>query len=234
MNSKAELHLQKLIYTHPSLESCRDEIRNAFLLIAECYHHKGKVLVCGNGGSAADAEHIVGELMKTFALKRPIPPRDAAKIASAAGDDADFLSLHLQQAVPAISLVSQMSLITAVANDISADMIFAQQVYGYGRKGDVLIGISTSGNSSNILKAVKVAKAFDLKTIGLIGESGGAMKQLCDLSICVPARETFRIQEFHQPIYHCICAMVEEELFGAESDAAHQAPVAVRQPSMPA
>lgn len=205
--------LERLISDNPALQVCRESIEKAFSILLKCYSNGGKVLVCGNGGSASDAEHIVGELMKGFLLKRRLKDEDIKRIKAAYPEDCEYLSSHLQGALPAISLVSQTSISSAFVNDVAADMVYAQQVYGYGRKGDVLIGLSTSGNSKNVVNAIKAAKAFGLAAIGLTGEGGGAMKELCDATITVPASETYRIQEYHLPIYHALCAMLEYEFF---------------------
>ncbi len=213
MKYQVQTILDRVVKDYPKLEICADSIRNAFSLLRGCYQNEGKVLVCGNGGSAADAEHIVGELMKGFLLKRPLKEEHIEKIKSTCPDDWEYLAEHLQMALPAISLVSQPSILTAFANDVAPDMIFAQCVYGYAREHDVLLGISTSGNAVNVLNAVRVANAFGVKTLGLTGESGGAMKALCDLIICVPATSTPKIQEYHLPVYHTLCAMLEAEFF---------------------
>jgi phosphoheptose isomerase len=172
------------------------------------------VLICGNGGSASDAEHITGELMKGFLLKRPVPADFRVKLESAFGaSDGAYLADNLQGAVPAISLVSQSAIITAFSNDVASDMAFAQQVYGYGRPGDVLIGLSTSGNSGNVINAAKTAKAIGMGVIGITGEMGGDLAQFCDFTIRAPEKVTYLAQEYHLPIYHCLCAMIESELF---------------------
>ena len=170
-------------------------------------------MTCGNGGSAADAEHITGELMKGFKLKRLLTDEQRNALISAFPTDGAYLADHLQQAVPAISLVSQSSLSSAFINDVAPDMVFAQQVLGYGNAGDVLLGISTSGNSKNVVNACKVARAFGIGTIGMTGEHGGKLMEICDITIRVPACETFRVQEYHLPVYHALCAMIEKELF---------------------
>jgi len=189
-------------------------IVEAFGILERCIRDGGKVMVCGNGGSAADAEHIVGEMMKDYLMKRPIPQSDARKIIAAAPQAGPELCSKLQRVLPALSLVSQVSLSTAMANDVDAGMAFAQQVYGYGRSGDVLIAISTSGNARNVLYAAMVAKAFDIAVIGMTGANGGNLKEWCDVAICAPADTTWRIQEYHQPIYHAVCGMLEAEIFG--------------------
>jgi phosphoheptose isomerase len=206
--------LNVLMDRYPDLESCKTEIILAFDLLKKCYHDNGKVLTCGNGGSASDSEHIVGELMKGFKSKRLVPSSFKDKITELFPENGNYLSSHLQGALPAIALTSNSTLNTAFANDVAADMIFAQQVYGYGNKGDVLIGLSTSGNSLNVIYAFQVAKSKGMYTIALTGESGGKMKELCDVAIRVPRYDTAEIQELHLPVYHAICLMLENEFFG--------------------
>jgi D-sedoheptulose 7-phosphate isomerase len=201
----------------PTLAGVRAEMQAAAEAICACHLAGGKVLVCGNGGSAADSEHIVGELAKGFVLRRSIPAADAESIrrASVAGDpSAEELPGKLQRGVAAISLAGHPALASAVDNDTGREMIFAQQVYVYGRPGDILLGLSTSGNSGNILRALTVARAFGVKTIGLTGSKPGGMDALCDILIRTPGTQTHKIQELHLPIYHTICLMVEQELFG--------------------
>lgn len=205
--------VEKLVAKYPELSVCVQPILDAFNLLKEAYRNEGMVLLCGNGGSASDCEHIVGELMKGFKLKRPVDDSFKQQLQRSFPNDFEYISSHLQGALPAISLVSQSSLTSAFANDVAADMIFAQQVFGYGKRGDVLIGLSTSGNSVNVIHALKVAKTLGLKTIGLTGENGGEMKEICDVTICVPFEETLDIQERHLPIYHTLCIMLEEEFF---------------------
>ena len=205
--------IEQLIATYPDLEHCAPEVEAALQILTTCYRNGGKVLTCGNGGSAADAEHIVGELMKGYLLKRPLPEEMRARLISVGAEDGDYLASHLQGALPAISLVNQTSLLSAIANDTAADMVYAQQVYAYGQKGDTLIGISTSGNSRNVILAMQVARALGVQTIALTGPTGGKLKPLCDVCICVPAESTPAIQERHLPIFHVLCAMLEEEFF---------------------
>lgn len=200
----------------PQLEKCRSDLYSAYEAIYKCYKNNGKVLTCGNGGSASDAEHITGELMNKLRIKRPVGPDMTEKLRSLGFTDADRISSHLEAPLQSISLVSQMALITAVSNDTSADMIFAQQVLGYGKPGDILWAISCSGNSSNILNAVKVARALDLVVIGFTGENGGALAPLCQIPVRFPSSVTFCIQELHLPAYHMLCAMIEEEFFAPE------------------
>lgn len=187
----------------PDLKCCEKNIEDGLNLIIEAYKNNGKVLVCGNGGSAADCEHIVGELMKGFLCKREVYDERLPT----------ELKENLQGALPAISLCSQTALMTAFNNDLNPDYVFAQQVYGYGRENDVLIAVSTSGNSKNVLKAVEVANCIGVKTLALTGCHGGKIKDMATVTICVPSDETYKIQEYHLPIYHFLCAKVEEEFF---------------------
>ncbi len=205
--------LARLIKDYPNLIRCQPEIAAAFYAMRDCFTMGGKLLVCGNGGSAADSEHIVGELMKGFQLRREIKAEDRKRLQAAYPDNGEYLANKLQSALAAFSLVSQTALNSAFSNDIDPDMIYAQQIYGYGKQSDVLVAISTSGNSANIVNAVMVAKVFAIKTVGLTGETGGRLKDYCDILIRVPAWETFRIQEYHLPIYHTLCAMLEDEFF---------------------
>lgn len=205
--------MKQLIERYPELEDCLPDLDRAVTMLSACYRAGGKLLVCGNGGSAADTEHIVGELMKGYMLKRPISSEARQKLRASGAEDADNLADHLQGALPAISLVSQSALMTAYANDIAADMVFAQQVYGYGRPGDVLWAISTSGNATNVVNAVKVARAMGVKTLGLTGPQGGKLKDLCDVIIRAPGGSTPEVQERHLPIYHTLCVLLETEFF---------------------
>ncbi len=198
-------HLDYLIERYPDLTSIKNMIREAYETIADSYVAGGKLLICGNGGSAADADHIVGELMKGFYKKRSLSSVEKEQF----GVQADFL----QGALPAISLTQHNALSTAFANDVQPSSVFAQQVFGYGRKEDVLLGISTSGNSENIIHAIKTAHAVGMKTIGLTGLTGGEMKELCNISLVAPGSCTAEIQERHLPIYHTLCAMLEEAFF---------------------
>lgn len=213
-SEKVMAHLNRLIERYPVLEAISEDIFKAYEITAESYRNNGKLLACGNGGSAADSDHIVGELMKGFMKKRLISKEEHEIIKSTAGDEKGrYIADHLQGALPAIALTQHAALSTAFLNDVAPDMIFAQQVYGYGVKGDVLIGLSTSGNSGNVVNAVMVAKAKGLKTIGLTGQGGGKLAELCDVAIKVPAAITPDIQELHLPIYHTLCCMLEEEFF---------------------
>ncbi|TDF98755.1 D-sedoheptulose-7-phosphate isomerase [Paenibacillus piri] len=208
-----EKEIKKLMRKYPDLESCFPAIILTVEALAAAYRKGGKILVCGNGGSAADSEHIVGELMKGFMMRRPVSDEVRVKLETAFPGEGDYLANHLQGALPAISLVSQTAVSTAFANDVAPDMVFAQQVFGYVKPGDAVIGISTSGSSKNVVYALQVAKALGATAIGLTGGDGGRMKDICDVTICVPYNSTPDIQERHLPIYHAICIALEEEFF---------------------
>jgi D-sedoheptulose 7-phosphate isomerase len=205
--------LELLLERYPVLQPCQKELGSGLDLLVAAYRAGNKLLVCGNGGSAADSEHVVAELMKGFLKRRPISSSDRARFEAASETDGKAIALRLQGALPAISLASPVSLITAIANDIDFEMIFAQQVYGLGRSGDVLLGISTSGNSRDVLNAVIVAKGLGLGTIVLTGRSGGALAPLADVSIKVPADDISEIQELHLPVYHWLSTELEEIFF---------------------
>lgn len=205
--------LADMLIRIPNLGICKQDMEKSFEILKNCYSTGGKVLVCGNGGSAADSEHIVGELMKGFLKKRSICEKDMERLKAIFPNDSEYLSNNLQGALSAISLVSQSAFSTAYINDVAYDMAYAQQVYGYAKEGDVLIGISTSGKSKNIVNAFKVAKAMRMTTIGLTGAEGGLLQGLCDAIIKVPAYETFLVQEYHVSVYHTLCSMIENEFF---------------------
>jgi D-sedoheptulose 7-phosphate isomerase len=210
--------LAQLLHRHPGLKACEADLQCALEMLTIAFAAGNKLLVCGNGGSAADCEHMVGELLKGFLQPRRIGAAETAKLEQSAGPAGLELAAKLQAALPAISLVSQTSIITAVSNDIGGDMIFAQQVYGLGKPNDVLLGISTSGNSANVRNAIVVAKAFGLKVLVLTGRSGGAIAPLADVTIRIPADTVLEIQELHLPVYHWLCVAVESRFFGtAES-----------------
>ena len=198
--------LNELYVRYPQLKGCEGEIAKAFDLLLSCYRNGGKVLTCGNGGSAADAEHIVGELLKKFRKHRDIDIGIAAKLPPE-------LVAKLEGALPAVSLVSMSGILTAFANDVAWETAFAQQVYGLGKPGDVLIALSTSGNSANCVNAALVAKAKGLKVISMTGAGGGKLAALADAAIRVPETETYKIQEQHLPVYHALCAELEGTLF---------------------
>lgn len=205
--------LERLLVKYPELQACRVDIQEAFELLRDTFRNQGRLLVCGNGGSAADAEHIVGELMKGYLSRRPLSPEQHNQYESAFPGEGAQLAGRLQGALPAISLVSQVSLTTAIANDIGADMIFAQQVYGYGRPGDALLALSTSGNALNVIRAAQVARVKGMNILGLTGRTGGRLKEICDVTIGVPWDDTPSIQERHLPIIHALCQELEETFF---------------------
>jgi D-sedoheptulose 7-phosphate isomerase len=212
LGDRTGLWVHQLIKRYPILENCRESIVNAFWVLKNTFQNGGKLLVCGNGGSAADAEHICGELAKGFLKKRPLSNDLKTKFTELTETGLDWVN-QLQQALPALPLTINGVLATATGNDQAPDLIFAQQVLGYGKANDTLIAISTSGHSPNVIKAVWVAKALNIHTIGLTGQVGGKLKELCEVVIPVPATQTYEIQELHLPVYHTLCAMLEEEFF---------------------
>lgn len=208
--------IDNLIIRYPALVECKKDMLTAVKLLIDCYQKRGKLLVCGNGGSAADAQHIVGELMKGFILPRKLSKTLQENIQTAFPESSSYFVDNLQCALPAISLLGENALISAYSNDKAPDLLFAQQVLGLGDKGDVLLAISTSGNSKNVLYACQVAKIKEMKVIGLAGGNGGKMKELCDTTICVPSKETYLVQEYHLPVYHAVCLALENEFFREE------------------
>lgn len=209
-----EEQLQLLLERYPVLEACMEDIRKAYQLLESAFKNGNKLLVCGNGGSASDSEHIVGELMKEFKLKRKVYGNHAATLKKIDPELGQVLADNLQGALPAISLTAHSSLQTAFMNDVVPELVFAQQVNGYGNVGDVFLGISTSGNSKNVLYAAVNAKAKGLKVIGLTGGKENKLLKYSDVCIRVPETETYKIQELHLPVYHCLCLMLEEKFFG--------------------
>ena len=214
MKQTTELVLDGLRQRQPALAGCMPDVCAATECIARSLRAGGRILVCGNGGSAADSLHIVGELMKGFCLPRTLSDVQQARLRAACPDFAEHCIAGLQKALPAVSLVSETALLTAFANDQSADLVFAQQVLGQGRAGDVLLAISTSGNSQNVLYAAGVARAMDLRVVGLTGRTGGRLAALCDSCIRVPADQAYLVQEYHLPVYHTICLALEQKFFG--------------------
>lgn len=206
-------HYRELFERYPALEPCRESIMDAYVMLKNCYQRGNKVMLVGNGGSCADCEHIVGELMKGFRRERPLPERDRVRIRSAVGDLLPETAELLQQSLPAISLTGHAALSTAVQNDRSPLLAAAQQVVGYGRHGDVVWGISTSGNARNVILALSVAQSMGMFTLGLAGAGGGRLKSLCDCTISVPALGTAEAQEMHLPVYHTLCSMLEAKFF---------------------
>ena len=209
-----EDHLNLLIDRYPKLIVCREDIWKAYKLLEEAYSSERKLLVCGNGGSASESEHIVGELMKEFKLKRRIYGNQAVTLKEIDPGLGQVLVDNLQGALPAISLTGHSALQTAYMNDAVPELVFAQQVNGYGKTGDVFLGISTSGNSKNVLYAAITAKSKGLKVIGLTGANENKLMRFADVCIRVPETETYKIQELHLPVYHCLCLMLEQRFFG--------------------
>ena len=207
-------HINGLISRMPELQICEPQIKEATSEIIAAYEKRNKVLICGNGGSNADADHIVGELMKGFKKKRPIDDETREMLVSVDAEVGTALAQGLQVPLRAISLSSHVSLNTAFSNDVDAVMIFAQQVLGYGDEGDILLAISTSGNAKNVYMAATMAKAMNMKVVLLSGNDGGRLNSISDISIIAPNTETYIIQEYHLPIYHAICLEVEEHFFG--------------------
>lgn len=197
----------ELFVRYPELEKCRNDIKNAYQAMVECFDNCGKLLCCGNGGSAADCDHLVGELMKGFLKKRPLSNDEKQNFENA------FVADRLQKGLPAISLCAHSALMTAFSNDEVPALVFAQQVYAYAAKNDVLVAFSTSGNSENVVYAVQAAKAAGIVSIGITGSKESKLSELCDVCIRLPETETYKIQELTLPVYHCLAAMIEEKYF---------------------
>ena len=214
MDNRLEIHLNHLIERYPKLDAWCEGLKQAYEILETAYKNGRKLLVCGNGGSASDSEHIVGELMKEFKLKRKVFGEQATALKSIDSELGEVLAENLQGALPAISLTGHSSLQTAFMNDAVPELVFAQQVNGYGKPGDVFLGISTSGNSKNVLYAAVNAKAKGLKVIGFTGAKENKLMRYADVCIRVPETETYKIQELHLPVYHCLCLMLEDKFFG--------------------
>ncbi len=217
MIQKKETNIDLLIARYPMLSVCRTDIIKAYEILEACYESDHKLLIAGNGGSAADAEHIAGELMKRFKTPRTVPVDFADKLISIDPVRGENLAKNLERGLMAIPLVAHEALTTAYINDVDGLGVFAQQLFGFGRPGDVFLGISTSGNSKNVMSATVVARALGIKVIGLTGANGGELAEVADVSIRVPETETYMIQELHLPVYHCLCLMLEDRFFGAEN-----------------
>lgn len=216
MEANIKKHIDLLVRRYPILSACADDIANAYEVLETTYSNEGKLLVCGNGGSASDSEHIVGELMKEFKLKRKVYAEQCEAMKAIDLEMGTTLVENLQGALPAITLTAHSSLTTAYMNDSEPLLVFAQQVNGYGKQGDVFLGISTSGNSKNVIYAAITAKARGLKVIGLTGAKESKLMELSDVCIRVPETETYKIQELHLPVYHCLCMMLEDHFFGTK------------------
>lgn len=213
LNENVKKNVELLISRYPELDAVKNDLINSYLIMEKCYENKGKILIAGNGGSAADAEHIVGELMKSFKAPRKINYSFTEKLVAVDKELGKTLSGGLQGALPAIALDGHFALSTAYMNDCEPCLCLAQQVNGYGKEGDVFLGISTSGNSKNVLYAAVTARAMGMKVIGLTGEKNSELNRMSDVCIKVPQTETYMVQELHLPIYHCLCLMLEERFF---------------------
>lgn len=214
LEPKLQNYIDLLIRRYSILEYVKNDIINAYFIMEECYENGGKLLVAGNGGSAADSEHIVGELMKSFKIARPVTQEYADELIRIDSKRGAELARKLERTLMAIPLVANEALTTAYLNDVDGLGVFAQQLMGYGKRGDVFLAISTSGNSRNIMNATVVARASGIKIIGLTGKNGGELGMVSDVAIKVPEEETYMIQELHLPIYHCLCLMLEDNFFG--------------------
>jgi len=216
-NTRILNHIDLLLERYPILSREKNNIIGAFRVLKECYEKDGKLLIAGNGGSAADAEHIAGELMKRFKIARPVAPDFVEKLKEVDPVRGKLLAKNLERGLMAIPLVAHEALTTAYINDVDGLGVFAQQLLGFARPNDVFLGISTSGNSKNIMSATVVARALGIKIIGLTGTQGGELAEVADVAIRVPANETYIIQELHLPVYHCLCLMLEDYFFGCEN-----------------
>lgn len=214
LDTRLKKHIELLISRHPQLDCIKNDIIKAYLLFEECYENGGKLLIAGNGGSASDAEHITGELMKSFKLSRKVSDDFADELRKTDPVRGNLLAENLECALTAIPLTSHEALSTAYINDAEPLGVFAQQLFGFGKKGDVFLGLSTSGNSENIMNAAVVARAMGIKIIGLTGKDGGELAKIADAAVKVPENETYMVQELHLPIYHCWCLMLEDKFFG--------------------
>lgn len=211
---KEDRYLEELVERYPVLKTEEASIREVYEILKNCYEAGGKLLIAGNGGSCADAEHIVGELMKGFVKKRPVTEALSERLRGVDPELGAELAGKLQRGLPAIALTGHPGLTTAFINDVDGSMSYAQQVLGYGKPEDVFLGISTSGNSKNVRLAAITARAMGIKTVGLLGRDGGCIRPLCDAAVVVPEQETYKIQELHLPVYHALCLMLEEHFFG--------------------
>lgn len=211
--------IETLLQNHPALTACQDTIESARDLLIDTYREGGKLLLCGNGGSAADCDHIAGELLKGFLSHRPLSEENCLAMAESLPDgeadpDLYLLAGQLQGGLPAVSLPAQTAALTAVCNDTDPALIFAQLTWALGQSGDTLICLSTSGNSRNVVLAAKAAKTKGLRVLALTGENDSKLSELSDVTVRVPATDTYRVQEYHLPVYHYLCAAVEEAFFG--------------------
>lgn len=216
LEEKLQKHVDLLIKRYPVLEPIKQSIIDAYFVMEECYENGGKLLIAGNGGSAADSEHIAGELMKRFKSPRPVKKEFADKLIAVDPVRGKQLAKNLECSLMAIPLVAHEALTTAYINDVDGLGVFAQQLFGFGKEGDVFLGISTSGNSKNVIPATVVARAMGIKVIGLTGADGGELAKVSDVVVKAPEKETYMIQELHLPIYHCWCLMLETKFFSGD------------------
>lgn len=207
-------YLQELMDRYPALKECKNAVFKAYELMRQSYEQGGKLLIAGNGGSAADSEHMAGELMKRFRLSRRVSNEFAENLKEIDKERGTLLAQNLERALPALSLVTHEALTTAYINDVDGLCGFAQQLFGYGKRDDTFVGISTSGNSQNVINAAITAKAMGIKVVALTGRDGGELARIADAPVIVPEMETYKIQELHLPVYHCWCNMLEEYFFG--------------------
>lgn len=214
MDVLLQKHVDVLLQRYPELTACRDSFVKAYEMMQDSFAQGGKLLIAGNGGSAADSQHMAGELMKRFKLPRPVSAQMAEAMKALDPIRGQQMAESLERCLPAISLSAHEAAMTAFINDVGSADVYAQQVLGYGKQGDVFLAISTSGNSENLIRAAITARCMGIKVIGLTGKTGGKMAPLCDVAVKVPDEETYRIQEFHLPIYHAWCLMLEEYFFG--------------------
>lgn len=219
MDRRLQKHIDLLVKRYPALECIKQDIIDGYMIMEDCYLNGGKLLVAGNGGSAADSEHIAGELMKRFKTPRPVSKEFADKLIAIDPVRGPELAKNLECGLMAIPLVAHEALSTAYINDVDGLGVFAQQLFGFGRPGDVFLGISTSGNSKNVMSATVVARALGMKIIGLTGAKGGELAIVADACVKAPETETYMIQEYHLPIYHCWCLMLEDKFFGKIEEA---------------
>ena len=203
-------YVENMVERYPELTACKNEVALAIDAVVECYNNGGKVLIIGNGGSAADAEHISGELLKGFLSKRPVTGAELSALSAELGDAAE----KLQRGIPAVPLTSLSAALSAFANDVDPELVFAQLVFALGKENDLVVGLSTSGNSKNVVKALEVAKALGIRTVAMTGASGGVLADIADVTVKAPVAETYKVQEYHLPIYHAICAEAERLIFG--------------------
>ncbi len=211
--SAEDFFIDELIERYPRLAECSEEIKSVYEIIRHAFAAGNKLLICGNGGSSADSQHIVGELLKSFRIERHISQPDEEKLINLFGEEGEKIASRIERGLPAISLDSIPIISSAFANDVGAEYVYAQILYNYGEKGDVLLAISTSGNSANVINATRLSKIMEIKVVGLTGENGGKLNEMCDAIIHAPGDKAFLVQDYHVPIYHTLCMMLENHFF---------------------